>query len=131
MSRRQSRLNALFDTPSSPLAPPPSSDTVVGALNGGTTPLGSPSNNPVTPTNSARRSHSSSPYAPALSARRSRGSRGTLVITEDFSQHGALVAGKLRLKPEGVKRLEDFVKVILFFFGAHISDVPPVSVEPI
>ncbi|KAJ6626092.1 hypothetical protein B0H10DRAFT_2000285, partial [Mycena sp. CBHHK59/15] len=65
-SRRRS-LDAIFDTPSSPLAPPPTE-------NGSTTPAGSPpswrlSSAPVTPTN---RSHgaSSSPYASARNNRR-------------------------------------------------------------
>lgn len=107
MSRRPGCLNALFDTPSSPLAPP-SSDTINGATD---TPFGSPQRpNPVTPSNSARRGSSSSPYASARSAVGSLGRR--TVHTEDFSQHGTLIAARLHLKPDAVKQLEDFVKVL-------------------
>ncbi|KAJ7269025.1 hypothetical protein C8J57DRAFT_1509242 [Mycena rebaudengoi] len=106
MSRRPGRLNALFDTPSSPLAPP-SSDTINGATD---TPFGSPQRpNPVTPSNSARCGSSSSPYASARSAVGSLGQR--TVHTEDFSQHGTLIAARLHLKPDAVKQLEDFVKM--------------------
>ncbi|KAJ7934034.1 hypothetical protein B0H13DRAFT_2306060 [Mycena leptocephala] len=103
MSRH--RLSALFDTPSSPLAPPAGSNDNMG----GTTPVGSPSHrtpsNPTTPIHHRR--PSSSPYAPA---RNNRQRRSSIHGFEDFTQAAGLTARKLKLKPEGVMMLDDFTK---------------------
>ncbi|KAF7371506.1 hypothetical protein MVEN_00005400 [Mycena venus] len=102
------RLAALFDTPSSPLAPPPGSSGDMGS----TTPTGTPSRHnsslPGTPTIRHRHGFSSSPYA---SAGRNRWSRHSGVQSlEDFTQAGVLIGRKLKLKPEGVMMLDDFAK---------------------
>ncbi|KAJ7725016.1 hypothetical protein B0H14DRAFT_3899924 [Mycena olivaceomarginata] len=114
------RLAALFDAPSSPLAPPTGND-------GSTTPAGSPHrsqsspsripssasrripSSPSTPSPSDRRGRtSSSPYASAWNSRQSRHSSGQHF--EDFTQAGALIGRKLKLKPDGIMMLEDFSK---------------------
>ncbi|KAJ6536222.1 hypothetical protein B0H19DRAFT_1271013 [Mycena capillaripes] len=100
-----SRLNALFDTPSSPLASPSS-----GRAGRTTTPAGSPSSSGApsrTPTYSGRRSGAqSSPYASPRVGRRTR--RDDML--GDFTQFGALQGKKLKLKPEGNMKLEEFSK---------------------
>ncbi|KAJ6617776.1 hypothetical protein B0H10DRAFT_2032149 [Mycena sp. CBHHK59/15] len=109
MSRPCRRLDAIFDTPSSPLAPPSAENA-----NSSTTPAGSPpsrriSSAPVTPTNrSHSREASSSPYAAARNNRRNRLTSSR--TTEDFTQVGVLAARKLKLKPESLLALEDFAK---------------------
>ncbi|KAJ6552718.1 hypothetical protein B0H10DRAFT_2242023 [Mycena sp. CBHHK59/15] len=109
MSRPCRGLDAIFDTPSSPLAPPSAENA-----NGSTTPAGSPpsrriSSAPVTPTNrSHSREASSSPYAAARNNRRNRLTSSR--TTEDFTQVGVLAARKLKLKPESLLAFEDFAK---------------------
>ncbi|KAJ6609099.1 hypothetical protein B0H10DRAFT_1954845 [Mycena sp. CBHHK59/15] len=111
MSRPCRRLDAIFDTPSSPLAPPSAENA-----NSSTTPAGSPpsrriSSAPVTPTNrSHSREASSSPYAAARNNRRNRLTSSR--TTEDFTQVGVLAARKLKLKPESLLALEDFAKML-------------------
>lgn len=105
MPATRSRLEVLFDTPSSPLAPP-SSDS---GPQGNTSPPGSPSPQntaPMTPT----RAHGSSRPSP-YSSPHDHGSRPHRRITEDLSQVGALAARKLKLKPESMMALEEFSKV--------------------
>ncbi|KAJ7849684.1 hypothetical protein B0H14DRAFT_2582393 [Mycena olivaceomarginata] len=102
------KLSALFDIPSSPLAPPPSGSDAMQ----GTTPAGSPSGHipyvPATPTNRHGHSSSISPYASARSSRQSR--RSSVRPFEDFTQAAVLCARKLKLKPEGVMVLDDYAK---------------------
>lgn len=120
--RQRARLDDIFDTPSSPLAPPDGENPT-------STPAGTPPSSHYpssllgTPTNQ-RRTAASSPYASATrSNRRNRGpSSRTIHGTEDFTQVGVLTARKLKLKPDSVLTLEDFAKVSPHILASPVTD---------